>query len=38
MAVDASRTDKPAFKALAYGRLPLQFPLIWAAWKAGRRG
>jgi uncharacterized membrane protein len=38
MAVDASKTNKPAFKAAAYGRLPLQFPLIWGAWRQGRTG
>ena len=36
MAVDASKKNKPAFKAIAYGRLPLQFPLIWGAWKTAR--
>ncbi len=38
VALDASRSRKPAVKAMAYGRLPLQLPLIWAAWKTGRRG
>lgn len=36
MAVDASRSDNVAFKAAAYGRLPLQFPMIRAALRAGR--
>lgn len=36
MAVDASRTDNTALKAAAYGRLPLQFPMIRAALRAGR--
>src|SRR5690349_13594952 len=36
MAVDASKTNKPAFKAVAYGRLPLQFPMFRAALRAGR--
>jgi uncharacterized membrane protein len=36
MAVDASRTNKSAFKAIAFGRLPLQFPLIRGAWKTAR--
>jgi uncharacterized membrane protein len=36
MAYDASRTNRPAFKAVAYGRLPLQFPMIWSAYKAAR--
>ncbi|WP_051569951.1 DoxX family protein [Cryptosporangium arvum] len=31
MAVDASRTSNATYKAIAYGRLPMQFPLIaWA--------
>jgi uncharacterized membrane protein len=36
MAVDASRTHNQAFKAAAYARLPLQFPMIWAAWRTAR--
>ena len=36
MAVDASRTRSTRFKAIAYGRLPLQLPLIRIAWRAGR--
>ena len=36
MAVDASRSSSPALKAAAYGRLPLQFPMIRAALRAGR--
>jgi uncharacterized membrane protein len=36
MAVDASQTSNTAFKAAAYGRLPLQFPMIRAALRAGR--
>ena len=36
MAVDASRTRSTKFKAIAYGRLPLQLPLIRIAWRAGR--
>ena len=36
MAVDASHSHNQAFKAAAYARLPLQFPMIWAAWKTGR--
>ena len=34
MAADASRTRSTGFKAAAYGRLPLQLPLIRTAWKA----
>jgi uncharacterized membrane protein len=36
MAVDASRTRSTKFKAIAYGRLPLQLPLIRIAMRAGR--
>ena len=36
MAVDASRTSDPRFKAVAYGRLPLQLPMIRGALRAGR--
>jgi uncharacterized membrane protein len=36
MAVDASRTRSTKFKAIAYGRLPLQLPLVRIAWRAGR--
>ncbi len=35
MAVDASRTRSTKFKAIAYGRLPLQLPMIRIAWRAG---
>ncbi|RNL65103.1 hypothetical protein EFK50_03785 [Nocardioides marmoriginsengisoli] len=36
MAVDASRSKNVPFKAAAYGRLPLQLPMIRAALRAGR--
>jgi uncharacterized membrane protein len=36
MAVDASRTPNDGFKAVAFGRLPLQLPLIRGALRAGR--
>ena len=36
MAYDAARTDRTGFKAVAYGRLPLQLPMIWSAYKAAR--
>jgi uncharacterized membrane protein len=36
MAVDASKTGSARFKAIAYGRLPLQLPMIRGAWRAGR--
>jgi uncharacterized membrane protein len=37
MAVDASRTRSTKFKAIAYGRLPLQLPVIRIAWRAWAR-
>ena len=36
MAVDASRTNNTGFKVAAFGRLPLQLPLIRGALRAGR--
>jgi hypothetical protein len=36
MALDSSRTDNTTFKVLAWGRLPLQIPMIRAALKAAR--
>lgn len=36
MAVDAARSDNPAFKAAAFARLPLQLPMIRAALRAAR--
>jgi uncharacterized membrane protein len=36
MAVDASRTHHTGLKAAAFGRLPLQLPMIRSAWKAAR--
>ena len=36
MAADALSTDNQRFKAAAFGRLPLQLPLIRIAWKAAR--
>ncbi|MET3960485.1 putative membrane protein [Marmoricola sp. OAE513] len=36
MAVDASKSKSLPLKAAAYGRLPLQFPMIRAALRAGR--
>lgn len=36
MATDASKTRSTGFKALAYGRLPLQLPMIRAAWRVAR--
>jgi uncharacterized membrane protein len=36
MADDARHSRSNRFKAIAYGRLPLQWPMIRAAWKATR--
>jgi uncharacterized membrane protein len=36
MAVDSTRTRGTRFKAIAFGRLPLQLPLIKAALSAAR--
>jgi uncharacterized membrane protein len=36
MALDSARTDNTTFKLLAWGRLPLQIPMIRAALKAAR--
>ncbi len=36
MARDAARTDRSGFKALAFGRLPLQIPMLWSAYRAAR--
>ncbi len=36
MAVDAAQTHNTAFKAAAFARLPLQFPMIRGALRAGR--
>lgn len=36
MAVDASKSKSLPLKAAAFGRLPLQFPMIRAALRAGR--
>jgi uncharacterized membrane protein len=36
MAVDASRTRSTRFKAIAFGRLPLQLPMVRAALRAAR--
>lgn len=36
MADDARRSRSTTFKAIAYGRLPLQWPMIRAAWRAAR--
>ena len=36
MAVDASRTNNTALKVAAFGRLPLQLPMVRGALRAGR--
>jgi hypothetical protein len=38
MADDARRSGSRRFRAIAYGRLPLQLPLIGIALGAARRG
>jgi len=38
MALDAQRRGKPRHRAIAYGRLPLQVPLIRGALRAARQG
>ena len=38
MALDSRRTSSPAYKAVAWGRLPLQLPMIRAAVGAARSG
>jgi uncharacterized membrane protein len=37
MAADAAQTDNATFKALAFGRLPLQIPMLVAAYRAAKR-
>jgi len=37
MAVDSAQGRSPVPKAAAYARLPMQFPMIWAAWKTGHK-
>ncbi len=36
MAVDAAQGRSRVPKAAAYARLPMQFPLIWGAWRTAR--
>jgi uncharacterized membrane protein len=36
MAGDAARTNRTALKAVAFGRLPVQLPMLWSAYKAAR--
>jgi hypothetical protein len=36
MAVDSTKIDNAGFKAAAFGRLPLQWPMIRIAWRAAR--
>jgi uncharacterized membrane protein len=38
MALDANESDNTGFKAAAWGRLPLQLPMIRSAWKAAHSG
>lgn len=37
MAADAAASRSPRFKAIAWGRLPLQLPMLRAAYRATRR-
>ena len=36
MALDANRGSRTGVKAAAWGRLPLQLPMVRSAWKAAR--
>jgi uncharacterized membrane protein len=36
MATDAARSDSTPLKAVAFGRLPLQLPMLWSAYRAAR--
>lgn len=36
MASDASRTSSTKFQAIAFGRLPMQLPMLWSAYRAAR--
>jgi uncharacterized membrane protein len=38
MADDARRSRSTRFKTIAYARLPLQWPMVRAAWKTARTG
>jgi uncharacterized membrane protein len=38
MAADSTRSSSAGFKAAAFGRLPLQLPMIRSAWRAARSG
>ncbi len=38
MAVDVQRSERPAsFKAAVWARMPLQIPMMWAAWSSPTR-
>jgi uncharacterized membrane protein len=36
MATAAARSDSTPLKAVAFGRLPLQLPMLWSAYRAAR--
>lgn len=36
MAADSTKTDNTSYKAVALGRLPLQLPMLWTAYRAAR--
>ena len=36
MAVDSTKTDNTTFQAAAFGRLPMQLPMLWTAYRTAR--
>ena len=36
MAADSTRSDRTSAKAVAFGRLPLQLPMLWTAYRTAR--
>ncbi len=36
MAADSTKTDNTSYKAVAFGRLPMQLPMLWSAFRAAR--
>lgn len=37
MAADSTRSSDTKFKVIAFGRLPVQLPMLWTAYRATRR-
>jgi uncharacterized membrane protein len=37
MAIDSSHTSSATFKGIAFGRLPMQLPMVWTAYRTARR-